>query len=269
MTDTTLPSAKDSDYVCPQCGPDPNGSEVHAQTHHTWPPLSDEPAGEAPPRGRFIVLEGLDGCGKTTQIEALSAWLPTSGLMPPGARLVTTREPGGTPLGKYLREVLLHSPEDAAPSRNTELLLYLADRAQHVDTVIRPALDAGHWVISDRFHGSTVAYQGYGRGHSPQILDALYHFTCEDAQPDCVLWLDFPREELERRMQDRGYAPDRLESAMRFKLYKLHTSFKTQWLGHPETWERVSARGSIEEVTARCRLALCKKFPTFAVNHRV
>ena len=107
--------------------------------------------------GRFIVLEGIDGCGKTTQIQHLVEWLPNSGLMPKGAAVVCTREPGGTPLGRSIRELLLHTADQEAPAPTAELLLYAADRAQHVETLIRPALERGDWVISDRFSGSTLA----------------------------------------------------------------------------------------------------------------
>ena len=109
-------------------------------------------------KGRFVVLEGIDGCGKTTQLQALADWLPRSGLMPPQATLVVTREPGGTPLGRSLRQLLLHPPEGAAPGERAELLLYAADRAQHVEACIAPALARGDWVLSDRFSGSTAAY---------------------------------------------------------------------------------------------------------------
>ena len=95
------------------------------------------------PRGRFVVLEGIDGCGKSTQIEALRRWLPTSGLLATGAELLVTREPGGTALGAALRQLLLHPPGEAAPEPMAELLLYAADRAQHVEQCIRPALAAG------------------------------------------------------------------------------------------------------------------------------
>ena len=110
--------------------------------------------------GRFIVLEGIDGCGKTSQIKHLLEWLPNSGLMTKGAALVCTREPGGTPLGRSIRELLLYTANQKAPAPTAELLLYAADRAQHVETLIRPALERGDWVISDRFSGSTLAYQG-------------------------------------------------------------------------------------------------------------
>ena len=102
-------------------------------------------------KGRFIVLEGIDGCGKTTQLEHLVQWLPSAALMPDAAQLLRTREPGGTSLGLSVRELLLHTAADDAPAPVAELLLYAADRSQHVETLIRPALKRGDWVISDRF----------------------------------------------------------------------------------------------------------------------
>ena len=94
-------------------------------------------------RGRLIVLDGIDGCGKTTQLNLLAEWLPTSGLMPSRADLIRTREPGGTDLGRDVRQLLLHTSSEVAPCATAELLLYAADRAQHVDTLIRPALERG------------------------------------------------------------------------------------------------------------------------------
>jgi dTMP kinase len=142
--------------------------------------------------GRFLVLEGIDGCGKSTQIEALRAWLPVSGLMDPGARLVVTREPGGTALGQALRSLLLRPPQGAAPCSLSELMLYAADRAQHVEECVRPALVAGDWVLSDRFSGSTAAYQGYGRGLPLATILQLESLATGDLTPDLTLWLDLP-----------------------------------------------------------------------------
>jgi DNA polymerase III subunit delta' len=121
----------------------------------------------------LVVLEGIDGCGKTTQLQRLMDWLPGSGLLAQGCQVVLTREPGGTPLGLALRQLLLHPPQGAAPLTTAELLLYAADRAQHVEQVIQPALAAGHWVLSDRFSGSTAAYQGYGRGLDHNLIGQL------------------------------------------------------------------------------------------------
>ena len=114
-------------------------------------------------KGKFIVIEGIDGCGKTTQIAEISRWLPMSGLMKKSSKLITTREPGGSFLGKKLRRLILDNNTDNKPTSLAELLLYSADRAEHVSKIIAPALRNQNWVISDRFADSTLAYQGYGR----------------------------------------------------------------------------------------------------------
>ena len=174
-------------------------------------------------RGRFVVLEGIDGCGKTTQLEHLVQWLPSSGLMPAGSALIQTREPGGTRLGRAVRELLLHTRSDEAPGPTAELLLYAADRAQHVETVIRPALMRGDWVISDRFSGSTLAYQGYGRGLDRGLIDQLERIATEGLQPDLTLWLTLPIEEsLQRR---RGDQADRIEAEGRGFLQRVIEGF--------------------------------------------
>jgi len=162
-------------------------------------------------RGRFLVVEGIDGCGKTTQLERLVEWLPSSGLMPDGAALVQTREPGGTPLGQALRQLLLHPPEASAPGVVAELLLYAADRAQHVERVIRPALERGDWVVSDRFAGSTLAYQGYGRQLDRELIQQLEQIATGGLQPDATVWLALPLQtSLARRAHQTN---DRIEAA--------------------------------------------------------
>ena len=162
-------------------------------------------------RGRFLVMEGIDGCGKTTQMQRLAEWLPGSGLMPSGAQLVQTREPGGTPLGQALRQLLLHPPEAVAPGPVAELLLYAADRAQHVDQVIRPALERGDWVLSDRFAGSTLAYQGYGRELNRELIVQLEQIATTGLQPDATFLLDLPLAVSQSRRADQ--ANDRIEAA--------------------------------------------------------
>jgi dTMP kinase len=199
--------------------------------------------------GRFLVLEGIDGCGKTTQIEALRAWLPLSGLMAPGSRLVVTREPGGTALGQALRALLLHPPEGVAPSSLCELMLYAADRAQHVEECLRPALAAGDWVLSDRFSGSTAAYQGHGRGLPLDTIRQLEALATGGLEPDLTLWLDLPLAGSLRRRGDRP--ADRIEAAGEAFLQRVSDGFAT--LAAERGWERVEAAGPIEAVTARCR----------------
>ena len=161
-------------------------------------------------KGALIVLEGIDGCGKTTQIQHLYKWLPNSGLMPEEAKLHITREPGGTSLGKSLRELLLNPPEEKSPQPLTELLLYAADRAQHISEFIQPLINQGDWVISDRFSGSTLAYQGYGRGLNIETIEILERIALQKLNPDLTLWLDITTQESISR---RGEKPnDRIES---------------------------------------------------------
>jgi dTMP kinase len=208
------------------------------------------------PRGRFLVLEGIDGSGKSTQLEALAAWLPKSGLMPPGAGLLCSREPGGTALGQALRQLLLHPPDGTAPCTSAELLLYAADRAQHVDTLIRPALAAGNWVLSDRFSGSTAAYQGDGRGLPPLRLAELERIATGGLVPDLTLWLDLPLEESRRR---RGHRPaDRIEASGDAFLARVANGFAR--LAAERGWVRVDATQLPERVLADCQRQLQERF---------
>ena len=203
-------------------------------------------------RGRFLVLEGIDGCGKTTQIQHLRQWLPSSGLMPAGAELVVTREPGGTELGRALRELLLHPPGAAAPCSTAELLLYAADRAQHVQEHIRPALEAGHWVLSDRFSGSTAAYQGYGRGLPLALIEQLSLIACRGLQPDLTLLLDVPLAESLRR---RGHRPaDRIEASGEAFLARVCAGFVA--LAAQPGWQRLDGTQPAEQVSAALQAAI-------------
>ena len=204
-------------------------------------------------KGVFIVLEGIDGCGKTTQLQALYRWLPHSGLMPPGAQLVTTCEPGGTVLGLDLRELLLHSSAAAQPAPMAELLLYAADRAQHVAKVIRPALDRGDWVLCDRFTGSTAAYQGYGRGLDLEAIYALESIATSDIpfslQPDLTIWLDVSLAESRRRRG--GQLADRVEGDGEEFLGRVSHGFLA--FAAERDWIRVNADRPVADVTTTCR----------------
>jgi dTMP kinase len=209
-----------------------------------------------PPRGRFIVLEGIDGCGKTTQLEALREWLPSSGLLPPGARVVVSREPGGTALGQALRELLLHPPDGTAPVPRAELLLYAADRAQHVETVLRPALERGDWVLCDRFTGSTWAYQGYGRGLMKSMIRDLEFLATGGLQADLTLWLDVSLAESCRRRG--GQLTDRLEGEGVAFLGRVVDGFER--LADQRGWARIDAGKPVAAVTADCCRAIACQF---------
>ena len=195
-------------------------------------------------RGRLLVLEGIDGCGKTTQMAHLAAWLPVSGLMPSTARLMQTREPGGTALGQALRELLLHPPEAAAPEAVAELLLYAADRAQHVAQVIRPALERGDWVLSDRFTGSTMAYQGFGRQLDQALIRQLALIATGGLTPDLTVWLSLPvAVSVERR---GGRRADRIEASGLAFLQRVADGFAAQ--AAEQGWLEVRADRPLAEV---------------------
>lgn len=145
----------------------------------------------------FITLEGIEGCGKSTQITLLCERLAAH-----GRRVTQTREPGGSELGRHLRSILLN--QNTCLTSLSELFLYLADRAQHVAEVIKPALDRGEVVLCDRFADSTVIYQGYGRGLDPLQLDALNQVAVAGCQPNLTLILDLPVEVGLRRARNRN-----------------------------------------------------------------
>ncbi|CAE22164.1 Thymidylate kinase [Prochlorococcus marinus str. MIT 9313] len=196
--------------------------------------------------GRFLVLEGIDGCGKTTQLRHLANWLPRSGLMPEGARLHLTREPGGTALGIALRKLVLHPPGDASPEPLAELLLYAADRAQHVAQLIRPALEQGHWVLSDRFSGSTLAYQGYGRELDLDLIQQLEQIATAGLVPDLTFWLELPVEESLLRRDARSN--DRIEAEGVDFLTRVATGFAV--LARERSWVPLQADQQVESVSS-------------------
>jgi dTMP kinase len=136
-------------------------------------------------RGKFITLEGIDGAGKSTHVEGIADFLRKR-----GKDIAVTREPGGTPLGETLRELVLSQPMDV----ETETLLVFAARREHIAQVIAPALSAGRWVISDRFTDATYAYQGAGRGMPAQRIAALERWVHDGLQPDLTLVFDAPVE---------------------------------------------------------------------------
>lgn len=158
----------------------------------------------------FIVFEGLDGSGKSSLMAALEKELVQKSI-----HFIKTREPGGTPLGDEIRNMILRK-EGPAPTARTELLLYEASRSQHVDQVIKPALDKGTWVLCDRFTASSIAFQSGGREISESQVESLNAFATAGVQPALTILLDLSVEESRRRRQGRGQnngeAEDRIES---------------------------------------------------------
>lgn len=153
-------------------------------------------------RGRFITFEGIDGAGKSTHIDAITEVLHTRGIM-----TLRTREPGGTPFGESLRELVLHHPM----TREAETLLMFAARAEHLSRLIRPALEAGQWVLCDRFTDATYAYQAGGRGLDPQRIALLEEWVHPDIQPDLTFLFDVAPEVAAQRVT-QARAADRFES---------------------------------------------------------
>jgi len=161
-------------------------------------------------KGKFIVFEGGEGAGKTTQMQRLIHWLQSSCFLKVG--LVATREPGGTELGKQLRHLLLKQDSGELVSEMAELLMYAADRAQHVETCLKPELSKGTIVLCDRFTDSTIAYQGYGRGLKLNLIKQLNEIATGGLQSDLTLWLDIDVEAGLARVRARGER-DRIEQA--------------------------------------------------------
>lgn len=154
-------------------------------------------------KGLFITFEGTDGCGKTTQIELLKRYLEENGY-----KVVLTREPGAKGLGEKLREILLNYDGDV--SSNCESFLFLADRAQHIDMLIKPAIERGEVVLCDRHTDSTVAYQGYGRGLDLNQIKMLNDIATNGVKPDMTFVFDIDIETAQKRV---GKTKDRMESA--------------------------------------------------------
>ncbi|MBK9180251.1 MAG: dTMP kinase [Acidimicrobiales bacterium] len=192
--------------------------------------------------GRFIAFEGGEGSGKSTQAALLAERL--------GA--VLTREPGGTPLGRRLRALLL-DPATGSVDARAEALLMAADRAQHVAEVVRPALVGGRHVVSDRYAGSSIAYQGHGRGLEPEEIRRLSHWATGGLWPDLILLLDVPPEVAAARV---GADLDRFEAEGAGFHQRVAAGFRAQAAADPARWVVIDGRGGVAEVAARVAAAV-------------
>lgn len=192
----------------------------------------------------FIVFEGLDGSGKSSLMAALEAELNSKNLA-----TLRTREPGGTPLGDEIRELILRT-HGQAPTPRTELLLYEASRAQHVDEVIRPALERRTWVLCDRFSASSVAFQAGGRDIPENWVEKLNDFATDGLQAELTVLLDLSVDESRRRRQQRqrggGGKEDRIESESENFHERVRHSFLQQAARQPKSWIVLDASKPIE-----------------------
>jgi len=183
---------------------------------------------------KFIVFEGLDGSGKSSLIASLETILTNYRI-----DFVRTREPGGTPLGEEIRQLILRT-DGEVPSPRTELLLYEASRAQHVDRMIRPNLEAGRWVLCDRFSASSIAFQAGGRQISQSWVELLNQFATADLVPDLTVLLDLSVHEARRRREKRnieiGETDDRIESEADQFHDRVRQSFLAQAKTAPDKW---------------------------------
>lgn len=201
-------------------------------------------------RGRFITFEGIDGAGKSTQIDVIEATLRARGL-----EVIRTREPGGTPLGEVIRKELLSVSMDPA----TETLLFFASRAEHIAQVIRPALERGAWVLSDRFTDATYAYQVGGRGFPAEKVEELERWTHGDLQPDRTVLFDIEPEVAAKRVaQARNL--DRFEKENLDFFTRVRNAYLTRAKQSPDRFLIVNSMQDKETVSDILR----KEFSTWA-----
>ncbi|MBV9504579.1 MAG: dTMP kinase [Acidobacteriia bacterium] len=199
-----------------------------------------------PERGRFITLEGLDGSGKSTQLRRLAVRLRAH-----GRTVLETVEPGGTEIGRSIREILLDSANQRL-SPTAELLLYFASRAQNVDELILPALARGEIVLADRFTDSTLAYQGCGRGLGAEVVDQLDRIACRGVRPDLTLFLDIDLETSLARARSRNLAQSSTETRMDDQAFEFHRkvydAYQCLAVREQERIKPIDGRGAIDQI---------------------
>lgn len=207
--------------------------------------------------GRLIVFEGVEGCGKTTQLQRSHQWLQLS------LSVIITREPGGTDLGSDLRQLLLTPKQPIYNS--TELLLYAADRAQHVEELLKPELASGTIVLCDRYVDSTVAYQGYGRGLSRSLIEELNYIATGGLESDLTIWLDIDVAVSLARKQQQGVR-DRIEQEKIEFHRRVQQGYAELADANPNRIVRVDASCSEDEVHEQIQQILLQRFPELGLR---
>jgi len=197
-------------------------------------------------KGLFISFEGIDGVGKSTQLDLLVRYFEEI-----GRTVCRTLEPGGTDLGREIRELLLHRKGEVAP--RAEALLFAADRAHHVATLVRPALERGEVVVTDRYLDSSVAYQGSGRDLGFEQVRNLSLFAVDGLLPHLTVLLDLDAEKAAARRSNTGAEPDRLERAKTEFFETARQSYLTMAAAEPSRWLVLDAEQSVEAMQAKIR----------------
>lgn len=190
---------------------------------------------------KFVTVEGLDGAGKTTHL----AWLRNA-LEARGLRVCATREPGGTPFGETLREMMLHPAHALHPE--SETLLMFAARREHVDKVIRPALAAGTWVLCDRFTDASFAYQAFGSGVEWSKVEVLERWVQDDLQPDLTLFFDVEPQVARSRIDAKS--PDRFEQEQEAFHRAVRAGYLRRAREHPRRFRVIDASGAVQDIQA-------------------
>lgn len=206
-------------------------------------------------RGKFITIEGTEGVGKTTNLQWVRQCLSEQGL-----EVLTTREPGGTPLAEQIRELLL-TPRDEVINATAELLLVFAARAQHLAALIKPGLQAGKWVLCDRFTDATFAYQGGGRGLDQDTICTLESLVQEDLRPDLVILLDI-QPELGLSRARRRSEPDRFEQEAVAFFSRVRQAYLQRAASDPDRYLVIDAGQPLADVQQHIRkglLEFCRK----------
>lgn len=217
-------------------------------------------------RGQFVTFEGIDGCGKSTQARLLAEHIRALGLT-----VLETREPGGTLIGKQIRSVLL-AEKNSALEPMSELLLYLADRVQHLSEVVKPALSRGETVICDRFHDATLAYQKFGRGLNLSLLEPYIEAEVLTATPQTTFWLDLAvadaQERIAGRNREKAGGKDsgdpagegRFDSARLSFHERVRKGYQALHQGFPKRIERIDAAGTVAAIAEEIRDRLERRY---------
>jgi dTMP kinase len=202
-------------------------------------------------RGRFITLEGIDGAGKSSHLDFLCAQVRSR-----GHEAVLTREPGGTAAGEKVREVVLH----AAMNAKAEALLMFAARAEHVASVVEPALAAGRWVVCDRFSDATYAYQCGGRGLPRDFVVGLERLVHPGLQPDATFLFDVDPAVAFERQRARSRAPDKFESEQAAFFVRVREAYLERAREHSRRFHLIDASGDLQQVRDRIEVAFAQAF---------